>query len=121
MKIEPGLIALVIMVVVITSTALTSFVAHRHAGELERHFSRSDWLIRYFQPFNYLGLYGKVLKCGFVSMSLLVPGLFVRRGFVDHRDLMELPRWLKIRLLVSYITLIGSTAVMFGYGWFLKR
>ena len=99
---------------------LMAYTAHRYSDQLDNHFQRSAWLLQYLAPLKAAGIFGKIVRCGFVAALLLAPTYMSRRGFADIRDLNDFPRRLKVKLVVACVVLHIGVVVMMGMCWFVK-
>lgn len=84
------------------------YVSHFKLERLESLLSRS----RYVQGLNprlrWAGYYGRLMRMGSVSMCLLFPRLWLRRGLLDFADLAGFPKKLKLLVVGPLVTAVVS-------------
>lgn len=112
-----GLIAFFIMAPMITSIIVQSYIAHRHIEDYEALLPNCSFIIENRTLFQNGGLPGKLMRTGLIAWVLAIPGIFVKKGFIDLDEVKRFPPRTK-RLLVSvlYVQCVTLIAlVIFNY------
>ncbi len=90
-------------------------IAHRYVEAIEAYFPNSQYIEDNRRNWSWAGLQGKVTRMGNIGMVVIMPGMYVRRGLVDPREISELPRTYKALLVVPLLMsffLSASLAVL---------
>ncbi|WP_143070325.1 hypothetical protein [Pseudomonas sp. NFR16] len=78
-------------------------VCHRTVDQLEAILGSSRLVIENRASMKYLGLAGKVLRCGAIIAICFYPGIYVRDGSVVEKEVLAIPKALKRRLYAPFI------------------
>lgn len=117
--VEPGWIALLILVPIILSMLVLCYIAHRYTEHFESLLSNCTYITGNKKIFQHAGLLGKIMRTGSISLVLTMPTIFSRKGLVDLREVERFPLNMK-RLLVSllavqFMLLIALTIFYYVY------
>jgi hypothetical protein len=111
-SIEPGFTTLLIFVPLILSLFSVLYLAHAYTEKIERLLSCSAFVKHHRETFSGLGFIGKVVRIGFIAITLSIPKVMARRGGVDISQLKTFPYRLKLLLVGSWAVLFLSCAAM---------
>ena len=104
---EPGLIALLIFSPMGFSMLATVYMAHRHIEKIESLLPNCRLVQDTKKLYSHAGLLGKVLRTGTISLMLVVPRAYARKGLADYREVMQFPKrlrgWLVVLVLSVFI------------------
>ena len=104
---------LALLGVFVVNFCVIIYVSHFKLERLESLLSRS----RYVQGLNprlrWAGYYGRLMRMGSVSVCLLFPRLWLRRGLLDSADLAGFPKGLRLLVVVPLVTAIAGFAAIF--------
>ncbi|KJZ43101.1 MULTISPECIES: hypothetical protein [Pseudomonas] len=109
-EVDPGLVALLIIVPMVLAIVVQCYVAHKYTERFESLLTNCTFVTGNKNAFQHAGLLGKVMRTGLISMVLAIPKVFVRRGLIDFNEVKRFPSRMR-RLLVS---LLGIHIVLFA-------
>lgn len=78
-------------------------VCHKIVDQLEAILGGSRLVIENRASMKYLGLAGKVLRCGAIIAICFCPRIYVRDGSVVEKEVLAIPKALKRRLYAPFI------------------
>jgi len=111
-KFVTGLIGLPLPIVVAWVYIASCLLLHR----LEAHFPCSKFLKVNERLHRRLGMAGKVMRCGAVFLVFLFPRWSVSRGDAIEREILSVPRSLKLKLCYPFSALFIWTIALFIWG-----
>lgn len=85
---------------------------------IEWYLNRSKFVASNRKALSGLGLLGKAVRNGSTALMFLFPDLCERRGLIEKGELLNLPVYLKWKLLVSWIICVLLLFAMFIF-WLL--
>lgn len=118
-SIHPGLIGLLIMGPMIFSMLAIVYVAHYYVESFEAMMPNSRIVRDYRRVFSSPGLVGKLMRTGSISMILMMPKMYARRGLVDLDEVRGFPRRLKRVLVGLHLLLFVLLSALVGFRFLL--
>ncbi|WP_043302509.1 hypothetical protein [Pseudomonas sp. GM55] len=104
-----GLIALFILGPLTLVAIWLVYIVQAYTEKAEALLPNSHFVKVNKSAFFHMGIIGKVLRSGVLTMVLIMPALSVKRGIVDATDVEKFPNDLKRMLVISW-----------GLGWLLS-
>ncbi|UTL80745.1 hypothetical protein [Pseudomonas putida] len=118
-SIHPGLIGLLIMGPMIFSMLAIVYVGHYYVESFEAMMPNSRIVRDYRRVFSSAGLVGKLMRTGSISMILMMPKMYARRGLVDLDEVRGFPRRLKRVLVGLHLLLFVLLSALVGFRFLL--
>lgn len=89
------------------------YVSHFKLERLESLLSRSRYVQDLKPRLRWAGYYGRLMRMGSVSMCLLFPRFWLRRGLLNSADLTEFPNGLKLLAVGPLVSaVVGFLALL---------
>jgi len=113
-EVDPGLVALLIIVPMVLAIVVQCYVAHKYTECFESLLTNCSFVTGNKNVYQHAGLLGKVMRPGLISMVLAIPRPFVRRGLIDLDEVKRFPprmRRLLVSLLGIHIMLLAALAI----------
>lgn len=116
--IVPGLVATSIMIPGILSLLVLLFITWWVRGEVDSRLSRCSIIVDINATFGGLGFIGDVYRVGTVACILIFPKLFLKRGVIDVRQVVDFPKKWKLLIVVPFfLNIIFFTAMLVFRAW----
>ncbi|KQZ91535.1 hypothetical protein ASD60_24370 [Pseudomonas sp. Root562] len=93
---------------------------HVYTEEAEALLQKSSFVKSNRDLYQHAGLIGKVMRNGFLTMVLMMPGPCAKRGIVDITEARNFPTGFKRMLFVSWGTGWILCLAMMIFGTYLK-
>lgn len=108
MNINPALLMMILFFLAFSGFLVFCYVAARYADCMESYLPTSHYMRGNKKRFSEMGLVGKVLRAGAISVVLTAPKLFVRKGVVNMKEIDAFPwrmKWCLIFLWNGWVAL----------------
>ncbi|AHG43161.1 hypothetical protein N018_24170 [Pseudomonas syringae CC1557] len=99
-----GLIGGAILIPLLLTSIVIAVIAHKHVETIEAYLPNCSYITTVKEAYSGGGLLGKIMRGGVIAMILMMPQLSARRGFVDAREIKNLPNHYKKLLVIPAIT-----------------
>jgi hypothetical protein len=114
------LLATLLLVWMIISVGLMTYLARRYIDVIESSLSRCSYVQDNRSNFSSVGLIGKVLRTCLAANMLMIPKIFVVKGVADASEILHFPKRIKNKLLVSWGGLVLSTSLFFAFNGMMR-
>jgi len=111
-----GLIFLIILSPLLLVAVWLIYVVQAHTEKAEALLCNSHFVRVNKAAFSNMGVVGRFMRSGVLTMVLIMPGISVRRGIVNAAEVEKFPKDLKRMLVVSWglCWLLSLVFIMFG-------
>lgn len=91
-------------------------VVQVHTEKAEEFLCNSHFVSVNKAAFSNMGVFGKFMRSGVLTMVLIMPGISVRRGIVNAAEVERFPKALKRKLVISWgvFWLLSIAFIVFG-------
>lgn len=94
----------ILIIAILVSMSITFYLSHRLTEKLESLLPNCKLINDNKIIYSGLGFTGKVFRFGTISLMLLFPKTYARKGLIDLNEVEQLPRHIK-KILIRLITL----------------
>ncbi len=115
-----GLIFLIIMGALTFTGVWLMYIVQAHTENAESLLSNSHFVRINKAAFSHMGFFGKVIRCGVLTMILMMPEISTRRGIVIVAEVERFPKGLKRILVLSWGVFWLLGLVFFVFGVYVK-
>lgn len=117
-NIEPGLIALIIMVPLLLDLVAIVVVTCCVRHKIDVLLSDCSVVVDHKLTFGGLGIMGDVVRGGVVGTIFMFPKLYLRRGFIDLNQVAAFPKKLRYLIVIPWvIAVVVAMALMLFRLW----
>ncbi|MBV4520230.1 hypothetical protein KVG88_09160 [Pseudomonas sp. SWRI74] len=111
-----GLIFLIILSPLLLLMVWLIYVVQVHTEKAEAFLCNSHFVSVNKAAFSNMGVFGKFMRSGVLTMVLIMPGISVRRGIVNAAEVERFPKALKRMLVISWggFWLLSIAFIVFG-------
>ncbi|MFO3662351.1 hypothetical protein [Pseudomonas amygdali] len=99
-----GLLGGAILIPLFLTSIVIAVIAHKYVETIEAHLPNCSYIRTVREAYSGGGLLGKVMRGGVIALILMMPKLSARRGFVDEREIKNLPSHYKKLLVIPTVT-----------------
>ncbi|WP_223505228.1 hypothetical protein [Pseudomonas sp. GL-RE-29] len=111
-----GLIFLIILSPLLLVAVWLIYVVQAHTEKAEALLCNSHFVRVNKAAFSNMGVVGRFMRSGVLTMVLIMPGISVKRGIVNDAEVEKFPKVLKRMLVISWglFWLLSLVFVIFG-------
>ncbi|WP_122321152.1 hypothetical protein [Pseudomonas amygdali] len=99
-----GLLGGAILIPLFLTSIVIAVIAHKYVETIEAYLPNCSYIRTVREAYSGGGLLGKVMRGGVIALILMMPKLSARRGFVDEREIKNLPSHYKKLLVIPTVT-----------------
>lgn len=110
---QANLASLFLFILFTVAFSLLTYISVRHIDRIESMLSKSLLVTSNKIVFSRAGILGKVMRIYVISMLLMIPAIFARRGLVSLQQVREFPRRMRYVLVMTWAVLVISL-IIFG-------
>ncbi|MFP3926774.1 hypothetical protein [Pseudomonas sp. W5-36] len=117
-SIEPGLIALIIMIPLLLDLAAIVVVTCCVRDKIDVLLSDCSVVVDHKLTFGGLGIMGDIVRVGVVGTIFMFPKLYLRRGFIDLSQVTAFPKKLRYLIVIPWVVaVVVAMALMLFRLW----
>jgi hypothetical protein len=117
-SIEPGLIALIIMIPLLLDLAAIVVVTCCVRNKIDVLLSDCSVVVDHKLTFGGLGIMGDIVRVGVVGTIFMFPKLYLRRGFIDLSQVTAFPKKLRYLIVIPWVVaVVVAMALMLFRLW----
>jgi len=120
LQVPLGLIGLCIGVALILTEIWLAYMVHAYTEKAEVLLPKSSFVDANRKAYSQAGFIGKVMRNGFLTLVLAMPGLCVRRGILNSYDATTFPKSFKRMLFLSWGLGFLFFAALMLFGGYIK-
>ena len=115
-----GLIFLIILSPLLLVAVWLIYVVQAHTEKAEALLCNSHFVRVNIAAFSNMGVVGRFMRSGVLTMVLIMPGFSVKRGIVNAAEVEKFPKVLKRMLVISWGSCWLLSLVFIIFGAFVK-
>ncbi|MFP3851074.1 hypothetical protein [Pseudomonas sp. W5-01] len=117
-SIEPGLIALIIMIPLLLDLAAIVVVTCCVRDKIDVLLSDCSVVVDHKLTFGGLGIMGDIVRVGVIGTIFMFPKLYLRRGFIDLSQVTAFPKKLRYLIVIPWVVaVVVAMALMLFRLW----
>ncbi len=117
-SIEPGLIALIIMIPLLLDLAAIVVVTCCVRDKIDVLLSDCSVVVDHKLTFGGLGIMGDIVRVGVVGTIFMFPKLYLRRGFINLSQVAAFPKKLRYLIVIPWVVaVVVAMALMLFRLW----
>ena len=111
-----GLVFLIILGSLLLVAVWLIYIVQVHTEKAEALLCDCHFVSVNKAAFSNMGVVGKIMRSGVLTMVLIMPGISVRRGIVNAAEVERFPKALKRMLVISWggFWLLSIAFIVFG-------
>lgn len=115
---QANLASLFLFILFMVAFSLLTYISVRHIDRIESMLSKSQFVTSNRLIFSRAGVIGKVMRIYTISILLMIPGVFARRGLANLQQIREFPRRTRLVLVMTWAVLVISLILFGGLDYF---
>lgn len=117
-SIEPGLIALIIMIPLLLDLAAIVVVTCCVRDKIDVLLSDCSVVVDHKLTFGGLGIMGDIVRVGVVGTIFMFPKLYLRRGFINLSQVAAFPKKFRYLIVIPWVVaVVVAMALMLFRLW----